>query len=148
MLVGNVLRHTISPIVSRLMWPLLMSKIFGPRSVPKKSEGFPKEMALRPLQIRASTGDSALMIWEAFYLQHEYAKLKMPVVIIAGDKDGLINIDAQSGRLHRDLPRADFTAFSKRPHNPSDCERRSDGSNQRSEGQGEMRRKCQGYVGY
>ena len=40
--------YTISPIVSRVMWPLLMAKIFGPRSVPKKFEGFPKEMALRP----------------------------------------------------------------------------------------------------
>jgi len=91
-LMGAVLRHTISPIVGRLMWPLLMAKIFGPRSVPKKFEGFPKEMALRSSQLRASTGDSALMISEAFYLQDEYAKLKMPVVIIAGDKDRLINI--------------------------------------------------------
>jgi pimeloyl-ACP methyl ester carboxylesterase len=35
-LVGDVLGHTLSPIVSRVMWPLLMTKIFGPRSVPKK----------------------------------------------------------------------------------------------------------------
>jgi hypothetical protein len=31
-----------------------MRKMFGPRSVPNKFEGFPKEMALRPSQIRAS----------------------------------------------------------------------------------------------
>src|SRR6187200_3433342 len=31
-LVGDVLRYTIAPIVSRVMWPLLMTKIFGPRS--------------------------------------------------------------------------------------------------------------------
>jgi pimeloyl-ACP methyl ester carboxylesterase len=115
-LVGAVLRHTISPIVSRLMWPLVMAKIFGPRSVPKKFEGFPKEMALRPSQIRASTGDSALMISEAFYLQDEYAKLKMPVVIIAGDKDRLINIDAQSGRLHRDVSQSRFHRVSETGH--------------------------------
>ena len=66
-LVGDVLGHTLSPIVSRLMWPLLMAKIFGPRSVPKKFEGFPKEMALRPSQIRASAAESALMIPDAFH---------------------------------------------------------------------------------
>ena len=98
------------------MWPLLMAKIFGPRSVPKKFEGFPKEMALRSSQLRASTGDSALMISEAFYLQDEYAKLKMPVVIIAGDKDRLINIDTQSARLHRDVSQSRFHRVSETGH--------------------------------
>jgi len=105
-LVGDVLGHTLSPIVSRVMWPLLMAKIFGPRSVPKKFEGFPKEMALRPSQIRASAAESALMIPDAFHFRDEYANLKMPVVIVAGDEDRLIDIDAQSERLHRDIPQS------------------------------------------
>jgi pimeloyl-ACP methyl ester carboxylesterase len=100
-IVGDVLGHTLSPIVSRVMWPLLMAKIFGPRSVPKKFEGFPKEMAFRPSQIRASAAESALMIPDAFHFRDEYANLKMPVVIVAGDEDRLIDIDAQSERLHR-----------------------------------------------
>jgi pimeloyl-ACP methyl ester carboxylesterase len=107
-LVGDVLGHTLSPIVSRLMWPLLMAKIFGPRSVPKKFEGFPKEMALRPSQIRASAAESALMIPDAFHHRHEYANLKMPVVIVAGNEDRLVDIDAQSTRLHRDVPQSRF----------------------------------------
>ena len=106
--VGDVLRHTLSPIVSRLMWPLLMAKIFGPRSVPKKFEGFPKEMALRPSQIRASAAESALMIPDAFHFRNEYANLKMPVVIVAGEEDRLVDIDAQSSRLHSDVPQSKF----------------------------------------
>jgi pimeloyl-ACP methyl ester carboxylesterase len=107
-LVGDVLGHTLSPIVSRVMWPLLMAKIFGPRSVPKKFGGFPKEMALRPSQIRASAAESALMIPDAFYFREEYANLKMPVVIVAGDEDRLVDIDTQSTRLHRDIPQSSF----------------------------------------
>src|ERR1700730_6906275 len=107
-LVGDILGHTLSPIVSRVMWPLLMAKIFGPRSVPKKFEGFPKEMALRPSQIRASAAESALMILDAFHFRDEYANLKMPVVIVAGEEDRLIDIDAQSERLHRDVPQSRF----------------------------------------
>jgi len=107
-LAGDVLRYTLSPIVSRLMWPLVMAKIFGPRSVPKKFEGFPKEMAHRPSQIRASAAESALMIPDAFYFSGEYLNLKMPVVIIAGDEDRLIDIEAQSARLHRDVPQSRF----------------------------------------
>jgi len=107
-LVGDILGHTLSPIVSRVMWPLLMAKIFGPRSVPRKFEGFPKEMALRPSQIRASAAESALMIPDAFHYRDEYKNLKMPVVIVAGDEDRLVDIDAQSTRLHRDVPQSKF----------------------------------------
>jgi pimeloyl-ACP methyl ester carboxylesterase len=107
-LVGDILGHTLSPLLSRAMWPLMMAKIFGPRSVPKKFEGFPKEMALRPSQIRASAAESALMIPDAFYFRDEYVNLKMPVVIIAGDQDRLIDIDAQSKRLHHDVPQSKF----------------------------------------
>ena len=39
-LIGDVLSHTISPFLSRLMWPLLLRKIFGPSPVPDKFKGF------------------------------------------------------------------------------------------------------------
>jgi pimeloyl-ACP methyl ester carboxylesterase len=107
-LVGDVLRYTIAPVVSRVMWPLLMTKIFGPRPVPEKFEGFPKEMALRPSQIRASAAESALMIPDAFQFRDQYANLKMPVVIVAGEEDRLIDIDTQSEQLHRDVPQSRF----------------------------------------
>ena len=107
-LVGDVLRYTIAPIVSRVMWPLLMTKIFGPRSAPKKFEGFPKEMALRPSQIRASAAESALMIPGAVDFQNRYANLKMPVSIIAGENDRLIDIDEQSHRLHGNIAQSKF----------------------------------------
>ena len=64
--VGDVLAYSISPIISRLMWPILMQKIFGRSPVPEKFGDFPKEMAVRPSQIRASAAESALMISRRF----------------------------------------------------------------------------------
>lgn len=107
-LVGNILSHTLSPLISRAAWPLIMAKIFGPGSVPKKFDAFPKEMALRPSQIQASAAESALMIPDAFQLRNRYADLKMPVVIIAGEKDRLVDIDTQSARLHSDISQSRF----------------------------------------
>src|ERR1700692_3087029 len=104
--VGEILSYTFSPLLSRAIWPLMLAKILGPRSVPKKFGGFPKEMALRPSQIRASAAESALMIPDAFHFRDEYANLKMPVVIVAGDEDRLVDIDAQSERLHRAIPQS------------------------------------------
>ncbi len=101
--IGDVLSHTLSPFISRLMWPLAMSKIFGPTPVPEKFNGFPKEMALRPSQIRAGAEEAALMIPDAFAVRGNYADLNMPLVIIAGEEDRLIDIDAQSARLHRQV---------------------------------------------
>jgi pimeloyl-ACP methyl ester carboxylesterase len=106
--VGDVLRHSIAPIVSRAIWPLLMAKIFGPQSLPPKFAGFPKEMAVRPSQIRASAAESALMIPGALDLQDQYATLKMPVSVVAGEEDRLIDTDTQSLRLHGNIVQSKF----------------------------------------
>lgn len=100
---GDVLSYTVSPLVSCLVWPLLLKVIFGPRSVPAKFDGFPKEMAVRPSQIRASAAETALMMPNAFVASGEYGHLKMPVIIIAGVDDRLIDTDQQSGRLHEEV---------------------------------------------
>lgn len=107
-LAGDVICHTVSPIAGRIMWPVVMAKIFGPQSVPKKFEAFPKEMAVRPSQIRAAAAESALMIPNAFEFNDQYGKLKMPVSIIAGEDDRLIAIDEQSRRLHADVAQSRF----------------------------------------
>jgi pimeloyl-ACP methyl ester carboxylesterase len=106
--IGDVIRYTLAPIIGRMMWPIVLRKIFGPASTPRKFEGFPKEMALRPSQMRATAAESALMIPDAFSMRGDYAGLKMPLVIIAGDDDRLIEIDDQSARLHEDVTQSTF----------------------------------------
>ena len=115
-LIGNILSYTLSPMISRAIWPMMMAKIFGPRSMPEKFAAFPKEMALRPSQIRASAAESALMIPDAVKLRNQYANLKMPVVIIAGQDDQLIDIDTQSARLHSDIPQSKFHRLAGHGH--------------------------------
>jgi pimeloyl-ACP methyl ester carboxylesterase len=73
-------------------------------------------MALRPSQIRASAAESALMIPDAFHLRNQYSDLKMPVVIIAGEQDRLIDIDKQSARLHSDISQSGFHRFPRTGH--------------------------------
>ena len=106
--VGDVIRYTISPHAGRVLWPAMMRTIFGPAATPAKFGGFPKEMALRPSQIRASAAEAALMVPNALGASRRYGDLRMPVAIIAGEDDRLIDIDAQSARLHRDLPDSTF----------------------------------------
>jgi pimeloyl-ACP methyl ester carboxylesterase len=46
------------------------------------------------------------MIPAAFASHNDYAALKMPVAIIAGEDDKLVDTDKQSVRLHRDIPQS------------------------------------------
>ena len=107
-LLGDLVRYTIAPIASRLMWPALMRKIFGPAPVPPKFRLFPKEMAVRPSQIRAAAAESALLVPTAAATAADYAMLEMPVAIIAGAEDRLINPAKQSRRLHRQIAQSTF----------------------------------------
>lgn len=100
---GDILSHTISPILSRLMWPAMLRQLFGPKSVPQKFDGFPKSMAVRPSQLRAGAAEAALMIPAAMLSAKTYGELAMPVTILAGENDRLIDIDEQSGRLHEEI---------------------------------------------
>ena len=104
--IGDIISRTLAPVLARMMWPALMKKIFGPSAVPRKFAGFPKEMALRPSQLRASAAKSALMIPAALAWHNEYTALTIPVAIIAGEDDRLIDTDEQSVRLHRDVPQS------------------------------------------
>jgi pimeloyl-ACP methyl ester carboxylesterase len=106
--VGDILNHTVAPFLVRLIWPLLMLKLFGPAPVSIKFDRFTRELAVRPSQLRSGAAEAALMIPDAFAAHHEYAKLRMPVVIIAGERDRFNDTERQSARLHRDVRQSTF----------------------------------------
>ena len=114
-LIGDVLSHTISPILGRLIWPLFLRKIFGPSPVPKKFAGFPEEMTMRPSQIRASAAETALMIPAAYSFREAYGHLKMPVAIVAGREDRVIEVQ-QSADLHRDIAQSTLRCIPNTGH--------------------------------
>ncbi|KYG24700.1 hypothetical protein SE92_34390 [Bradyrhizobium sp. AT1] len=100
---GDVMSYTISPIFGRLMWPVMLRKLFGPRAVPEKFADFPKAMAVRPAQMRASAAEAALMVPAAFVAAKTYGELDMPTIIIGGEDDRLIDTEEQSVRLHGEI---------------------------------------------
>jgi pimeloyl-ACP methyl ester carboxylesterase len=115
-IIGDVISYTVAPIASRLLWPFLLRKIFAPSEVPDKFRAFPKEMALRPSQLRASAEETALLIPGAFALRPEYSKLKTRTIILAGEQDRLIDVDQQSARLHEDVKQSAFIRIGNAGH--------------------------------
>jgi pimeloyl-ACP methyl ester carboxylesterase len=101
------LRWTLSPALARLMFPLLMRRIFAPGpGAGRFARQFPKELALRPKQIRASAAETGLMIPAAIAYRRRQRQLRIPALVIAGTGDRLVNSRTQSSRLAERLPRA------------------------------------------
>jgi pimeloyl-ACP methyl ester carboxylesterase len=115
-LLGDVLRHTVSPIIGRLMAPMVIRQLFAPAPVPERFAQFPFSMSLRPSQLRASAEEAALMVPSAALLQERYGELRLPVAIIAGSGDRIVDPSAQSNRLSRQIAGKDAQIISGAGH--------------------------------
>ena len=102
----DVLSYTVSPLLGRLLWSPIMDEVFGPDAMPERFARFPEAMALRPSQLRAATEEVALLNTGAGALEGRLGRLTIPVAIVVGGGDRLIDPRSQSARLHTDLPQS------------------------------------------
>jgi pimeloyl-ACP methyl ester carboxylesterase len=102
--VGDVIRYTASPLVGAAAKPAMEKQMFAPAPVSKGwREQFPFAMTLRPGQIRAAAADAALMIPAAAALAERRPKSGLPLTIIAGRGDKVVDQESQSARLAEEM---------------------------------------------
>ncbi|MDM0050585.1 alpha/beta fold hydrolase [Variovorax sp. J22R115] len=104
---GDVMRYTVTALSARALLTRSVEVMFSPGKVP--ASFFPilsREMLLRPVQLRANAEDAAFMIPAATASSARYKQLELPVTIIAGAADKVVDVDAHSRRLHRDVPQS------------------------------------------
>jgi pimeloyl-ACP methyl ester carboxylesterase len=107
--IGDALRHTVLPLLARATLPVGIKAMFAPAPVTEAFDRlFPKELMVRPIQLRASAEDAALMTPSVMELEQHYHELTMPVVIVTGGDDQIVDVDRQSHRLHKELPQSEF----------------------------------------
>jgi pimeloyl-ACP methyl ester carboxylesterase len=103
-LVGALLRHTVSPLIGRLLWPTWLKTLFSPAPVPEHfKNGYPAWMALRPSQLKAVGEEAAMTLPATVALLRRYRDLTLPVVLVAGEADKYVRAK-HSRRLHGMLP--------------------------------------------
>jgi pimeloyl-ACP methyl ester carboxylesterase len=103
-ILGDIMRYTISAIISRLIARPMIRQMFAPRPVSKRfRSAVPLPLMLRPSQLRAAAEESGLMPLAARALRRSYTSLTLPVTIIAGEGDRIADLERQAVRLHREI---------------------------------------------
>jgi pimeloyl-ACP methyl ester carboxylesterase len=114
---GDVLRHTVSPLFGAATLPLLLKGMFAPLPVPERfQQGFERGMAVRPLQIRAEAEDGAGMARDAAAMRDHYGELPMPVMIMAGSDDQAVDVGRHAIRLHEQIPHSELRLVPEAGH--------------------------------
>ena len=102
--VGDVLRYTATAVASRMSLKLAVKAMFAPKEAPSNYLwSVPREMLVRPQQLRANAEDATFMTPAASKNAKRYGELRMPVVIIAGADDAIVDPDDHAVRLHKDV---------------------------------------------
>jgi pimeloyl-ACP methyl ester carboxylesterase len=105
--VGDLFAHTVAPLQTRLTGPLGNRMIFSPaRPTRAFLDDMPFGLMLRPGHLRATAADSGQMPAAAARLAKRYDALTLPVTILWGEGDKLVDQEGQSARLLRELSQA------------------------------------------
>jgi len=102
--VGDLMRYTVSPLVTRMMWRPLTKKVFAPMPVAESFRQLSPWMAARPVQLRASAAETAMMVPSAMALSKRYQELKVPAMILSGTQDKIVDFGHNSERLNERIP--------------------------------------------
>ena len=106
---GDLLRYTISPLFGTATLPLTLKAMFSPLAVP---DGFRQNFAygfpVRPSQIRAEGQDAATMVPGVAGLRARYGELDLPITIMAGSADRIVDFEHQSAWFHDAVPDSRF----------------------------------------
>jgi pimeloyl-ACP methyl ester carboxylesterase len=104
-------------LLGRALRSRVFRKLFAPAPVPQRfAAEFPRELALRPSQLKASASDTVLMTPSAAALAERYGELKMPVIVIAGKEDRVVDFARQSERLDEVLKESALIALENGGH--------------------------------
>jgi pimeloyl-ACP methyl ester carboxylesterase len=102
--VGDIWRHTFGPFVGQAAAEGIFRRSFAPDPIPAAfRSGFPMQLVSRPLHLRASARDTAYMTPAAFALSRRYRQIDVPVTLIAGDQDHMVDFGRHSQRLAREI---------------------------------------------
>jgi pimeloyl-ACP methyl ester carboxylesterase len=115
--IGDFMAHTISPLLRRVLAPVALKASFGPAPVSqKKFADLPVAMTLRPSQVRATAGGTALMVPPAIAFSKRYSELDLPIIAMAGDGDLIAQVGEHAEPFAGEVGAADLRIVERQGH--------------------------------
>lgn len=100
---GDVLCHTVTPLVASLAGAMQTKNMFAPAPVADHFSKFPMGLSLRPSQMRTQSNETVMLPAVTRSLSRRYRELDLPVTIVTGTGDRIADPSGQAGRLHREI---------------------------------------------
>jgi pimeloyl-ACP methyl ester carboxylesterase len=110
---SDVVRYT----VRRLMAPETLRRVFAPCIVPERfKRAYPLYLATRLSQMKTVEEEAAGLLHAAQTLCRVYHNVSVPVHLIAGSEDRIVDTELHSARLHQELANSTFDSVPGRGH--------------------------------
>ncbi|TNC10495.1 alpha/beta hydrolase [Methylobacterium terricola] len=114
---GDAARALVPGAIGQMLAPQVFRHVFNPQPVPARfTARFPVALSLSATQARASAEDTAGMNAAVALMQARYASLRLPVAILSGDADAVVDPTEQSCRLHREVAGSTLTLLPGQGH--------------------------------
>ena len=116
-IMDEILLHAVMPFAGHAIALSALRSIFAPCIVPEKfKKHYSVRLALRPSQMKAVAEEAEMLSDSAKVLGRRYKELDMPVHLIAGSDDRIVDTDKHSARLHRELGTSTFCSVAGKGH--------------------------------
>jgi pimeloyl-ACP methyl ester carboxylesterase len=105
-ILGDLLVRTLLIPVGRFKQANSDLDSYYPDTPPDDYLDLTRTMALRPDEIEATAEDERRIDGDLESIYTHYPGVRVPVVILVGDKDKVVNPETQSFRIHKDIPQS------------------------------------------
>ena len=110
--IGGLMSRALAPALAGGLARDIIAQLFAPEPVPASFAAFPIDLALRPSQLRANAEDLAALNADVARLRTRYRQIAVPVEILTGGADKIVDPAAHAFRLARAVPDAGFQVLS------------------------------------
>lgn len=113
---GNFIVHTLTPLIGRAVVKVNLKGAYHPQPVQENYAQQSAEMWTRPEQIRAYAYDERTLRSSLKTLSSRYSDLQLPVVIVTGSEDLLLEPEKHAYRLHKTIKGSELVVLPQTGH--------------------------------
>lgn len=115
-IIGDLFRAILPVVLGRNLVKQNLIKAFAPDAVPTDYLRIAQALWTRPSQTLALTQDNLTIDLTLPVLSHRYSHIRVPVVIVTGDQDQIVNAQANSLALHQVVANSDLIELPQTGH--------------------------------